>query len=94
MAVSGAQLERIAREVVWWEPSEVTLADRNDFLCRVMARAFWDDLNHVEEIYGEDAFREALRRAKPGVFDSASWHYWHIRLGCEPVPEMPQRTFA
>jgi hypothetical protein len=87
------QLEDIAREVVWWEPPEVTLLDQNNFLSRVMARGFWDDVQRVVGIYGEEAFREALRHSKPGVIDIASWHYWHHRLGIEPVPEMPKRTF-
>jgi hypothetical protein len=94
MASQDLKLEAIAREIVWWEQPEVTLSDQNDFLCRVMARGFWEDLKHVEEIYGEDAFREALRHSRPGVIDIASWHYWHHRLGIKPVPEMPRRTFS
>jgi len=93
MALRDPQLEAIARGVVWWEPPDVTLSDPNDFLCRVMARGLWDDIKHVEKVYGEEAFRVALRHARPGVIDIASWHYWHHRLGIEPVPEMPKRTF-
>lgn len=94
MAPQDHQLESIAREVVWWEAPEVTLSDQDGFLGRVMARGFWDDVLRVEAIYGKDAFREALRNSKPGVIDVASWHFWHHRLGIEPVPEMPKRTFA
>lgn len=94
MQSRGRQLEGIAREVVWWETPEVTLSDQNDFLGNVMARGVWDSVQHVVTVYGEEAFREALRKAKPGVIDVASWHYWHHRLGIEPVPEMPTRTFA
>ena len=94
MASREPQLEDIAREVVWWEPPEVTLSDQNDFLCRVMARGSWDDLRCVEEKFGEEALREALRHARAGVMDPASWHYWHHRFGLDPVPELPKRTFA
>jgi hypothetical protein len=87
------QLEGIAREVVWWETPEVTLADQNEFLGNVMARGVWDAVQRVVDIYGEEAFRDALRHSKPGVIDAASWHYWHHRLGIEPVPELPKRTF-
>ena len=88
-----AKLERIAREVVWWEPPEVTMSDENDFLCRVMVRGAWEDVQDLEKAYGEEAFRRALQHARPGVFDPASWHYWHYRLGEDPVPELPKRTF-
>lgn len=94
MALSDPQLEDIARMVMWWEAPEVALSDQNEFLCRVMARGFWDDVKHVEKVFGEDAFREALRHCGPGVMDPASWHYWHYRLGIEPVPELPKRTFV
>lgn len=94
MALLDPQLENIARGVVWWEQPGVTLSDQNDFLCRVMARGFWEDIKYVESIYGEEAFREALRHCRPGVMDPASWHYWHYRLGIDPVPEAPKRTFA
>jgi hypothetical protein len=93
MSVTEPQLRRIAREVVWWEPPEITISDQEDFLCRVMARGFWDDVQHVERMYGEPAFREALRNSKSGIFDPASWHYWHNRLGIDPVPELPKRKF-
>jgi hypothetical protein len=93
MQVAEPQLQRIAREVVWWEPPEITIADQNYFLCRVMARGFWDDVQLVEKVYGEEAFRIALQHAKPGVFDPASWNYWHNRLGFEFVPELPTRKF-
>jgi hypothetical protein len=87
------RLQQIAREVVWWELPEITLADQNFFLGRVMARGFWNDVVHVQNVYGEDALREALRHSKPGEIDIASWHYWHRRLGLEPVPELPKRRF-
>ncbi len=94
MATRDPQLEDIAREVVWWDPPQVTLSDQNDFLCRVMALGTWKDMQHVEKVFGEEALREALRRSRPGVFDPASWHYWHYRLEIGPVPELPKRTFV
>lgn len=87
-------LETIAHQVAWWEKPEVTLAGQDEFLCRVMARGQWNDLRYVEKIYGEEAFRKALKNAKPGVIDISSWHYWHHRLGIDPVPGLPVRAFA
>jgi hypothetical protein len=94
MATMDPRLEIIARQVIWWETPEIALSDQNDFLARVMARGFWDDLRYVEEVFGEDALRNALKNSKPGVIDIASWHYWHRRLGIEPIPGMPIRKFA
>jgi hypothetical protein len=94
MAQQDFRLKQIAREVVWWEPPEITLADQNDFLARVMARGFWKDIVHVQSLFGDDALREALQRSRPGVIDIASWHYWHHRLRLEPVPALPQRAFV
>jgi hypothetical protein len=94
MALHDQQLEDIAREVVWWESPEVTLSDQGGFLCRVMVLGTWEDIQRVEKVFGEEALRAALHHARPGVFDPASWHYWHYRLGIEPVPELPKRTFV
>jgi hypothetical protein len=94
MPIRDSQLRDIAREVVWWEAPEVTLSDQDEFLGHVMAKGSWDNLQLIETSYGEPALRVALRNSKPGVIDAASWHYWHNRLGIEPVPEMPKRTFA
>jgi len=91
MMKRSPRLEAIAREVVWWEPPDVTLSNQDYFLARVMALGFWDDLKLVEETYGIEALRHALQHAKPGVLDIASWHYWHHRLGIAPIPGLPQR---
>jgi len=93
MPVIEPQLQRIAREVVWWESPETTISDQDNFLNWVMVRGFWEDMQYTLRMYGVDAFRNALQRAKPGVFDPASWHYWHHRLGFESVPELPERKF-
>jgi hypothetical protein len=91
MAVLDTHLEAIAHRVVWWRPPELTLLDRDEFLCRVMSKGAWEDIEQVEAIYGEEAFREALRNCPPHAMDAASWHYWHGRLGVE-VPAAPSRA--
>jgi hypothetical protein len=94
MDSSDPRLKAIARELVWWEPAEVTLSDQDEFLSRVMARGSWKDIVLVDSIFGEEALRSALQHSRPGVIDPASWHYWNHRFGIYPVPEMPRRTFA
>jgi hypothetical protein len=34
-----------------------------------MVRGFWEDLQYTLRLYGEEAFRNAIQRARPGVFD-------------------------
>jgi hypothetical protein len=94
MPVTDAKIERIALRVKWWEPAEETLSDRDDFLCRVMNLGTWNDIEYVDHVFGEEAFRHAIDHCRPGVMDRRSWHYWHIRLGMGSIPPMPQRTFA
>ena len=94
MPVIDTEIERIARRVKWWEPAEETLSDQDDFLCRVMNLGTSNDVEYVEGIYGEEAFRRALGHCRPGVMDRRSWNYWHLRLGTGSIPPMPQRAFA
>ncbi|MGH8018918.1 MAG: hypothetical protein ACREIA_11600 [Opitutaceae bacterium] len=94
MPLASAQLDIIARRVVWWKPPSEALADHDDFLCRVMVFGTWDDAAFVIGSLGEEAMRHALRHAPAGLFDPASWHYWHHRLGFHEVPELPRRALA
>lgn len=41
--------------------------------------------------YEDDDFRKALRQTHPGVFDVRSWAYWHVVLGMDPAPPLPER---
>jgi hypothetical protein len=82
----------IASRVCWWQPAEETLAHTPIFLCRVMNLGTWEDACLCLEEFGEEAFRDALRTAPPGILDAPSWHYWHHRLALLPVPPLPQRA--
>jgi hypothetical protein len=93
MAMSP-ELRRIASRVVWWDTPERVLAREDDFLCRVMALGNLADVNYIEETYGPDRLRRALRVAPPGVLDPRSWHYWHHRLGLGPAGPMPARQLS
>jgi len=94
MPAADTRIQRIALRVKWWEPAQETLSDPDDFLCRVMTFGTWDDVEYVDGLYGEEAFRHALGHCRPGVMDRRSWHYWHVRMGIGAIPPMPQRTFA
>jgi hypothetical protein len=83
------KLAGIARRVAWFQEPEATLAHTDDFLCRVMALATWEDTLFCMEHYGRDRFRKALRRAPPGLFTPRAWNYWTLKLEVEA--ELPRR---
>src|ERR1700722_2468135 len=80
------QLNQMARRLVWWQPSEITLANAPRFLMQVMTLGSWNEVEQVREAFGPGALRDALLNAEPGVFDGKSWSYWHVVFG---IPERP-----
>jgi hypothetical protein len=86
-----AELLALARRIVWFEPPEVALANRNRFLAYLMTYGTAADLAVAEGYFTEDDFREALDHAPPGIMDSRSWAYWNLRAGRYPPPPMPVR---
>jgi len=81
---------KLAEKYVWWKPAREVAPDF--FLGHVMNRATWADQSWVEKHFTAEILRDALRGAAAGVFDPASWHYWHYRLGWAEVPEMPRKV--
>jgi len=88
-------LLNVARRVVWFKEPAVALADPPHFLAHVMTYGSAEDVAAVRDAVGQDAFREALDHAPPGVFDPRSWAYWHlVFFARSPPPPMPQRFAA
>jgi hypothetical protein len=69
------------------------MADAEVFLQRAMAYASAQELKQVRLVFTDDELRSALRNARPGVFDKASWEYWHAALNAGPPPPRPKRPF-
>ncbi len=84
-------LEELARRYVWWQPPVQTLAHVNHFLCQVMQLGTREDVHAARLHYGDEAFRDALRHAPPGVLDGRSWNFWHLVLFQTPPPPLPSR---
>jgi hypothetical protein len=82
------ELTRLSRRYVWWLPEE---PPRALLLCQLMQLGTYDDVRSARRLFGDDAFREALRNAPPGVIDARSWNFWHLFFGIQPVPPMPSR---
>ena len=92
MAVDhDADLRAVARRVVWFKPPEETLRDTVFFLNHVMTFGDVDDVVTMRRHFDDEALRDALRRACPGVFDARSWTYWHAVLCGTPAPPLPTR---
>lgn len=85
------ELVTLALRYVWWKPAEQTLAEPTHLLCQIMELGTYDDVRAAKRLFGEDALREALRHAPPGVLDARSWNYWHLNLFGQPPPPLPVR---
>jgi len=81
----------MARKYVWWQPPERTLADRPLFLAQMMNLGTADDIRWLLSLVSTSELRDALRDAPIGIFNPRSWHFWHLRLGLTPPPELPVR---
>lgn len=88
------QAAELARRLFWWKQPPEALSDHPRFLAQVMTYGTWSDIVEARAHFGEEAFRDALRDASPGVYDERSWHYWHYALKLWPIPPRPRRKFA
>lgn len=86
-----AGVTTIAKKLLWWQPPEKSLAAPKRFLMQVMTLGTWKDIQLVRREFGENAMREALADAEPGIFDRRSWAYWHAVFGM-PERELPKRS--
>ncbi len=71
-------VQNIAQRLLWWQPPAVSLKQPRRFIAQVMTLGTWNDVRTTWRVFGEEAFREALRQAPPGVFDL---HSSSFRLG-------------
>jgi hypothetical protein len=91
--IDSEQLKGIAKELFWWQPPEISLSNPRRFLAQVMALGTWDEVQHVKDVFGWDAFKDALLNAPAGVMDARSWAYWHNFFGLREA-EMPRRSLT
>lgn len=82
----------VAPRVIWFEDAETALSDPIRFMAYVMTYGSADDIAMVQRHVGEEAFREAIEHAPPGIIDQRSWAYWNVKFGHYPVPPMPRRV--
>jgi hypothetical protein len=87
------QLERIARELFWWQSPEVSLGNPRRFLAQVMTLGTLEEIRYVKGVFGWGAFKDALLNAQAGEFDARSWDYWRAFFAL-PEAELPQRSLT
>jgi len=88
---AATDLDQLARRYVWWQPSSTTLARRDYLLCQIMQLATAEDVEMARRVYGDAAFRDALRAAPAGVLDARSWTFWHRFWFDRDPPALPSR---
>ena len=81
----------MARKYVWWQPPAKTLVDRRLLLAQMMTLGTVDDVRWLLLRISEDELRAVLNDPPIGIFNDRSWHFWHLRLGRVPVPDLPAR---
>jgi hypothetical protein len=93
MAPDRSAAEKLARRYVWWQPASRTLSEPATLLCQILRMGTAEDYLAARSIWGEAAFRDALRGALPGALDDRSWYFWHRYYGMA-IPPPPRRKFA
>ena len=88
----NAELERVARRLVWWKPPAEALADPHRLLAQVMVYGTIEDVVAARRHFHERAFRDVLSNPPSGVFDPRSWAYWHVVFGLEPPKKIRGRA--
>jgi hypothetical protein len=85
------EVHELARRYVWWKTPTEALAYRAHLLCQIMQLGTYDDVRSARRLFGDDALRDALRSAPPGILDARSWNFWHLNLFGQPAPPLPAR---
>lgn len=89
-----ANLSRAIRAVIWFEPPEEAIRHTSRLLCYAMQYTSEPSFGVLRKHFGDEAFREALRKAPPGILDQKSWGFFHVYFrpyGTEPTPPLPVR---
>ena len=81
----------MAQKYVWWQSSEHTLTDGRLLLAQMMTLGTADDVRWLLSVASDADLLCVLDDPPVGVFNRRSWAFWHLRLGCEVVPELPAR---
>jgi hypothetical protein len=79
---------------MWFKSPRDAIAMPVHFIAYVLTYGTHEDVSKLRRFVSDDALREALASAPPGVFDDRSWAYWHLKLGRYPPPPLPSRMLG
>lgn len=85
-----AEATRLARTYVWWQDASATLGAPHSLLCQILKLGRPEDYVVAEQLWGSEAFRQALIDAGPGEIDPKSEGFWRLRFGLV-TPDTPAR---
>jgi hypothetical protein len=88
------EIRDLARRVVWFKPPSDAIAMPAHLIAHVLTYGTHEDVSVLRRFVSDDELRAALASAPPGIFDSRSWAYWHLKLGPYPAPPLPSRMFG
>ncbi|MBM3523089.1 MAG: hypothetical protein FJX57_09040 [Alphaproteobacteria bacterium] len=86
-----AELEAVARRVVWFKAPTDALANPRHFIALVLTYGTHEDCVVLRRYIDDETLREAVWNAPPGIFDARSWAYWNLKTGRFPPPPLPSR---
>ena len=89
-----AEIEAIARRIMWFEEPARAVADPVRFMAYALTYAVHEDMEIIRRYVCEAEFDEALAKAPAGIIDARSWAYWHSKRGRFPAPPLPVRRFS
>jgi len=84
-------MKQVAQRLIWFKSSRDALDDPYIFMARVMTYGTVEDVLIIKRTLGEEAFKEALDHAPPGIMDAKSWNYWNLVMERFPTPPLPKR---
>ena len=85
------QRENYCKLLIWWKnPDEI---DDQELLRRIMNLGTWEMWQWAWKHVSKESFVHCLEDARYGDFSKGSWHYWHLRLGISPIPNLPKNQF-
>ncbi len=88
-----ADTERLARRLIWFEDPAEALADPVRFVAYALERGTLEDMSVLRRYVSDDAIREVLATAPPGIIGERSWAYWHLMMD-RPPPPLPRRRIG
>lgn len=81
----------IVATYVWWKSPEEALEFPRHVLAQIMNLATWEDSMKMLDVFGDEAFRDALQYSPPGLIEPKSWVFWHCWFDLE-IPKLPKRV--